>query len=232
MPPKVLVPHLGSLTGGLTTPDLLGKRLKGVMYDISHLGVTTQDNLNFVDLPESFTELYSRVKSPRVATTGGQESDTAVCLICGKVVAAGHKPPIVGTNAGECTLHARDCGSGTGRGSPHGASLAVYNCCFLPYFKVLQPPTLHLIVTCTYPFGMRGLRCVVLLIRGRRAAFYQSIYLDDHGEEDKDLNRGRPLFLNRHCYHALKMMYVQHKVSQEVSAIRASAHKVIRENYY
>ena len=28
------------------------------------------------------------------------------------------------------------------------------------------------------------IRCVVLLIRDSRGAYYQSIYLDDHGEED------------------------------------------------
>ncbi|CAM9974628.1 unnamed protein product, partial [Choristocarpus tenellus] len=46
------------------------------------------------------------------------------------------------------------------------------------------------------------------------------------------LRRGRPLFLNKHCYHALKMIYLQHKLGQEVSAIRANSHRVIRENYY
>ena len=39
---QVLVPHLGSLTGGHTTPDVTGKPLKGVMFDLSHLGVSCQ----------------------------------------------------------------------------------------------------------------------------------------------------------------------------------------------
>lgn len=36
------MPHLGSLTGGHTTPDLTGKPLKGVVFDLSHLGVSCQ----------------------------------------------------------------------------------------------------------------------------------------------------------------------------------------------
>ena len=47
-----------------------------------------------------------------------------------------------------------------------------------------------------------------------------------------ELKRGRPLFLNKHRYNALKQLYLRHRVAQEVSAIRASSDRVIRENYY
>lgn len=46
------------------------------------------------------------------------------------------------------------------------------------------------------------------------------------------LKRGRPLFLNKHRYNALKQLYLKHRVAQEVSTIRASSDRVIRENYY
>ena len=46
------------------------------------------------------------------------------------------------------------------------------------------------------------------------------------------LKRGRPLFLNKHRYDALKQIYLRHRVGHEVSAIRASSDRVIRENYY
>lgn len=49
---------------------------------------------------------------------------------------------------------------------------------------------------------------------------------------DAELKRGRPLFLNKHRYNALKQLYLRHRVAQEVSAIRASSDRVIRENYY
>ena len=37
---------------------------------------------------------------------------------------------------------------------------------------------------------------VVLLVDGGRAAYHGSIYLDAHGEEDRGLRRGKPLYLN------------------------------------
>lgn len=46
------------------------------------------------------------------------------------------------------------------------------------------------------------------------------------------LKRGRPLFLNEHRYQVLKNLYLRHRVAQEVSTIRASLDRVIRENYY
>lgn len=39
---KVLVPYLGNLTGGHTTPDVTGVHLKGVLFDLSHLGLSCQ----------------------------------------------------------------------------------------------------------------------------------------------------------------------------------------------
>lgn len=46
------------------------------------------------------------------------------------------------------------------------------------------------------------------------------------------LKRGRPLFLNPHRYQTLKQLYLRHRIAREVSAIRASLDRVIRENYY
>lgn len=57
---------------------------------------TRQDNLELVDLPESYTELYSRAKQPHAWGTAtadgsaGQEVEPAVCLICGQVRAEQH----------------------------------------------------------------------------------------------------------------------------------------------
>lgn len=39
---QVLVPYLGNLTGGHTTPDVTGVPLKGVLFDLSHLGLSCQ----------------------------------------------------------------------------------------------------------------------------------------------------------------------------------------------
>lgn len=56
--------------------------------------VTDQDNLDLVDLPESYTELYGRAQSPHASAaaaaaaaegSAGHEIDPAVCLVCGQV---------------------------------------------------------------------------------------------------------------------------------------------------
>ncbi|CAM9640594.1 unnamed protein product [Ectocarpus sp. 8 AP-2014] len=235
--PQVLMPHLGSLTGGHTTPDLTGKPLKGVVFDLSHLGVSCQDNHDLVELPESYTELYGLAKSPHASAAAaegaaaGLETDPAVCLVCGQVLAAGTKGM---GHVGECTLHARECGAGV------GVFFLVQRRVESPWFgfrreRTIDTTVLHEQQLTTGPRdSLCSLyhRCVVLLIRDSRGAYYPSIYLDDHGEEDAQLRRGRPLFLNKHRYDSLKQLYLRHKVAQEVSAIRASSDRVIRENYY
>lgn len=50
-----------------------------------------QDNLDLVDLPDSYTELYGMAKSPHASAAAaaegiaGHETDPAVCLVCGQV---------------------------------------------------------------------------------------------------------------------------------------------------
>ncbi|CAN0345221.1 unnamed protein product [Ectocarpus fasciculatus] len=236
--PQVLMPHLGSLTGGHTTPDLTGKPLKGVVFDLSHIGVSCQDNHDLVELPESYTELYGLAKSPHASAAAaegaaaGQETDPAVCLVCGQVLVAGAKGM---GHVGECTLHARECGAGV------GVFFLVQRRVESPWFGLRHARTVvdtHNNQLSLYMSSSRAAlscrfrTCVVLLIRDSRGAYYPSIYLDDHGEEDAQLRRGRPLFLNKHRYDSLKQLYLRHKVAQEVSAIRASSDRVIRENYY
>ncbi|CAM9192647.1 unnamed protein product [Ascophyllum nodosum] len=229
--PKVLVPYLGNLTGGYTTPDETGVPLKSVLFDVSHLGLSCQDNLELVELPESYTELYGRAQSPHASAAAaaaaaeggvGHDTDPAVCLVCGQVVAAGSKPN--DGSPGECTIHARYCGSGIGIFFLVQRYHCV--CVFIKLHITTQSDPVTLVILC-HSHG-----CVVLLIRDSRGAYYPSIYLDDHGEEDAGLKRGRPLFLNRHRYNALKQVYLRHRVAQEVSAIRASSDRVIREDYY
>ncbi|XP_052094995.1 E3 ubiquitin-protein ligase UBR3-like [Mytilus californianus] len=50
----------------------------------------------------------------------------------------------------------------------------------------------------------------VVVIRGPRATLWGSIYLDDHGEEDRELKRGKPLFLSQERYNLLKQQWLSH----------------------
>uniref|UniRef100_A0A8C7ZRM4 E3 ubiquitin-protein ligase n=1 Tax=Oryzias sinensis TaxID=183150 RepID=A0A8C7ZRM4_9TELE len=51
---------------------------------------------------------------------------------------------------------------------------------------------------------------VIIIIRGHRFCLWGSIYLDAHGEEDRDLRRGKPLFLCEERYRVLEQQWVSH----------------------
>jgi len=57
---------------------------------------------------------------------------------------------------------------------------------------------------------------VVVLIRGARVALWGSLYLDSHGEEDRDLKRGRPLFLSNERYQLLQRQWLMHAFDHAV----------------
>ncbi|XP_076858861.1 E3 ubiquitin-protein ligase ubr3 isoform X2 [Brachyhypopomus gauderio] len=51
---------------------------------------------------------------------------------------------------------------------------------------------------------------VIIIIRGHRFCLWGSVYLDAHGEEDRDLRRGKPLFLCEERYRVLQQQWVAH----------------------
>jgi E3 ubiquitin-protein ligase UBR3 len=51
----------------------------------------------------------------------------------------------------------------------------------------------------------------IVVIRGKRACIWGSIYLDMFGEEDKELKRGKPLFLHNQRYRLLEHQWLTHK---------------------
>ena len=65
-----------------------------------------------------------------------------------------------------------------------------------------------------------------------RAAYYASPYVDEHGEDDPKLKRGRPLFLAPVRWRALCELWLSDGVPQEVARLRAGSDRVIKTNYY
>uniref|UniRef100_A0A8C3ATV7 E3 ubiquitin-protein ligase n=1 Tax=Cyclopterus lumpus TaxID=8103 RepID=A0A8C3ATV7_CYCLU len=51
---------------------------------------------------------------------------------------------------------------------------------------------------------------VIIIIRGHRFCLWGSVYLDAHGEEDRDLRRGKPLFLCAERYRVLEQQWGSH----------------------
>lgn len=60
---------------------------------------------------------------------------------------------------------------------------------------------IFLVVTSTY----------TIVIRGRRACLWGSLYLDEFEEEDRDLKRGKPLYLSRDRYQLLEQQWLAHR---------------------
>jgi E3 ubiquitin-protein ligase UBR3 len=48
----------------------------------------------------------------------------------------------------------------------------------------------------------------IVVIRGKRACIWGSIYLDKFGEEDKELKRGKPLYLHPERYQLLEHQWL------------------------
>ncbi|KAI0233528.1 E3 ubiquitin-protein ligase UBR3 [Lamellibrachia satsuma] len=51
---------------------------------------------------------------------------------------------------------------------------------------------------------------LIVVIRGPRATIWGSVYLDEHGEEDRDLKRGKPLYLSKERYGLLREQWLTH----------------------
>ncbi|XP_069472278.1 E3 ubiquitin-protein ligase UBR3 isoform X2 [Ambystoma mexicanum] len=51
---------------------------------------------------------------------------------------------------------------------------------------------------------------VIIIIRGHRFCLWGSVYLDAHGEEDRDLRRGKPLYICKERYNVLEQQWVTH----------------------
>ncbi|RWS04809.1 E3 ubiquitin-protein ligase UBR3-like protein [Dinothrombium tinctorium] len=50
----------------------------------------------------------------------------------------------------------------------------------------------------------------IIVIRGKRACVWGSVYLDAYGEEDRDLKRGKPLYLCSKRYSVLEQQWLTH----------------------
>ncbi|ERE72018.1 E3 ubiquitin-protein ligase [Cricetulus griseus] len=51
---------------------------------------------------------------------------------------------------------------------------------------------------------------VIIIIRGHRFCLWGSVYLDAHGEEDRDLRRGKPLYICEERYKVLEQQWISH----------------------
>eukprot|EP00934_Nitzschia_sp_Nitz4_P005331 Nitzschia sp. Nitz4//scaffold51_size120721//17088//26419//NITZ4_003718-RA/size120721-snap-gene-0.34-mRNA-1//-1//CDS//3329553835//5321//frame0 len=185
------------------------KAASAVMADLSHLGaIHRKDTPTFslIRLPKSFVELYGIVNKVKGRDEGSalDESDDSG-----------------NSEAAICLL----TGAVMRSGSPRR-----------PFQRSQRPPgacTLHARENGS-GIGIFFLvqKCTVLLMHNNKSAYSASLYVDEHGEEDPGLRRGRPLFLNEARYKALESLWRQQGIPREVAQIRSTSERVIRDNWY
>ncbi|KAG1706018.1 hypothetical protein DVH05_002580 [Phytophthora capsici] len=92
----------------------------------------------------------------------------------------------------------------------------------------------HHAITCGAGVGLFFLMrsSSVLLVFGPRSSYFGSPYLDMFGEEDINVRRGRPLYLNAKRMKALQALYANHQLANEVARNRRTSDQYIRNNYY
>lgn len=183
-------------------------------------------------LPKSFVELYSivnKVKGRDEATLMDDTDDsgsaeTAICLVSGAVLRSGStRRSFSRAVSSGFALHVRGV-------SCLNPLIGVWLC------AQSRPPG-----ACTLHARKNGSgigifflvqKCTVLLMHNNKSAYSASLYVDEHGEEDPGLRRGRPLFLNQARYQALEVLWRQHGIPREVAQIRSTSDRVIRDNWY
>ncbi|PNT69934.1 hypothetical protein BRADI_2g03180v3 [Brachypodium distachyon] len=63
-------------------------------------------------------------------------------------------------------------------------------------------------------------KTTILLQRSARLAFWPSLYLDAFGEEDHDMQRGKPLYLSQERYAALTYLVASHSLDRTSEVLR------------
>lgn len=180
-----------------------------VMADLSHLGLTHRKDVPtfcLIRLPKSFVELYGIVNKVK----GRDESATLE-----------ESDDVGNSETAICLLTGAVMRSGSSR---------------RPFQRSQRPPG-----ACTLHARKNGSgigifflvqKCTVLLMHNNKSAYSASLYVDEHGEEDPGLRRGRPLFLNGARYSALESLWRQQGIPREVAQIRSTSDRVIRDNWY
>lgn len=76
-------------------------------------------------------------------------------------------------------------------------------------------------------------RCCLLLIRGSHAIYSYSLYLDANGDAgDSSRGHNRPLYLSQRRLQKIEQLYLTHALPAELARRRATADRVVRQNWY
>ena len=188
------------------------------IHDLSYLGLRfTSDDNCLIKLPDSFVTLYSTIYNMQLLSntdldeneSGGDDSDEEYSSSSGREIAIcmiTGEVILAGSSSRGMYYHSNNSpGRCTIHSKKNGAGVGI--------FFLLQ-------------------KCLVLLLHNDKSAYSPSLYVDEHGEEDVGLRRGRPLYLHQERYQRLQKLWLQHEIPGDVARIRSTSDRVIRDNWY
>ncbi|KAL4087004.1 hypothetical protein PRIC1_014062 [Phytophthora ramorum] len=159
-------------------------------------------------LPRPYVKFYSELAKRRCHACHQFPARPAVCLLCGMLLCAANTCPSIHLDKG---------------GYPDEANPGA---CTVHAKKCGRGSGMFLLV----------LEGAVLLVYWKLAAYVGSLYVDEYGEEfgerNRELSKGRPLYLNEERRERLLRLWLRHEIPNEVVKIQNSSERVIRNSHY
>lgn len=159
-------------------------------------------------LPRPYVKFYSELAKRSCPSCHQFPARPAVCLLCGTLLCAANTCPSIHSEKG---------------GYPDEANPGA---CTVHAKKCGRGSGMFLLV----------LEGAVLLVYWKLAAYVGSLYVDEYGEEfgerNRELSKGRPLYLNEERRERLLRLWLRHEIPNEVVKIQNSSERVIRNSHY
>lgn len=190
-----------------TLTSILGRDLHTMHSTISLFASGSSRTRYLRSLPRAYVKFYSELAKRKCESCNQFPARPAVCLLCGTLLCAANTCPSVKPE------------NGYREESNPGA-------CTVHAKKCGRGSGMFLLV----------LEGAVLLVYWKLSAYVGSLYVDEYGEEfgerNRELNKGRPLYLNEERRARLLRLWLRHEIPYEVVKIQNSSERVIRNSHY
>ncbi|CEG46056.1 hypothetical protein F441_08560 [Plasmopara halstedii] len=192
----------------LVLSSLLSRDLHTMHSTISVFSSGANRTRYLRSLPRPYVKFYSELAKRRCQACHQFPARPAVCLLCGMLLCAANTCP---------SIHSEKVGY------PDEANPGA---CTVHAKKCGRGSGMFLLV----------LEGAVLLVYWKLAAYVGSLYIDEYGEEfgerNRELSKGRPLYLNEERTERLLRLWLRHEIPNEVVKIQNSSERVIRNSHY
>ncbi|ETP44983.1 hypothetical protein F442_08524 [Phytophthora nicotianae P10297] len=195
-------------TPKLVLPSVLRRDLHTMHSTISVFSSGANRTRYLRSLPRPYVKFYSELAKRKCQSCHQFPARPAVCLLCGMLLCAANTCPSIHLDKG---------------GYPDEANPGA---CTVHAKKCGRGSGMFLLV----------LEGAVLLVYWKLAAYVGSLYVDEYGEEfgerNRELSKGRPLYLNEERRERLLRLWLRHEIPNEVVKIQNSSERVIRNSHY